>query len=37
MVRYHHQFNEHESEQTPGDSVGQRSLDPWDCKELDIT
>ena len=32
MVRYHHQFNEHEFEQTPGDSEGQGSLaccSPW--------
>ena len=26
IVRYHHQLNEHEFEQTPGDSGGQRSL-----------
>ena len=26
MVRYHHQLNEHESEQTLEDSGGQRSL-----------
>ena len=26
MVRYHHQLNGHESEQTPGDSGGQESL-----------
>ena len=26
MVRQHHQLNEHESEQTPGDSEGQGSL-----------
>ena len=26
MVRYHHQLNGHESEQTPGDSEGQGSL-----------
>ena len=32
MVRYHHGLNGHESEQTPGDSGGQRSLvccSPW--------
>ena len=26
MVREHHQLNEHELEQTPGDSGGQRRL-----------
>ena len=26
MVRQHHQLNEHEFEQTPGDSGGQGSL-----------
>ena len=26
MVRWHHQLNEHEFEQTPGDSEGQGSL-----------
>ena len=26
MVRWHHQLNGHEFEQTPGDSGGQRSL-----------
>ena len=26
MVRWHHQFNGHESEQIPGDSGGERSL-----------
>ena len=26
MVRWHHQFNGHELETTPGDSGGQRSL-----------
>ena len=39
MVRWHHQFNGHESEQTLGDSEGQVSLEccsPWGCKELDI-
>ena len=38
MVRYHHQFNRHEFEQTPGDSKGQGSLvccSPWDCNESD--
>ena len=38
MVRYHHGLNGHESEQTPGDSGGQRSLvccSPWVCKGSD--
>ena len=26
MVRQHHQLNEHEFEQTPGDSEGQKNL-----------
>ena len=33
MIRWHHQLNRHESEQTLGDSEGQRSLascSPWD-------
>lgn len=37
MVRYHHQLSEYESEQTLGDSGGQRNLaccSPQDCKEL---
>ena len=29
MVGWHHQLNGHESEQTPGDSEGQRSLAHW--------
>ena len=36
MVRYHHQLNGHEFEQTLGHSGGQRSLaccSPWDHKE----
>ena len=36
----HHQFNEHEFEQTLGDIGGQRSLAcciPWGCKELHTT
>ena len=36
----HHWLNEHESEQTLGDSGGQRSLaccSPLGCKELDTT
>ena len=40
MVRWHHQLNGHESEQTLGDNEGQGSLEccsPWGCKELDIT
>ena len=40
MVRYHHQLNEHEFEQTPGDSEGQGSLvccNPWGHKEADVT
>ena len=40
MVRWHHRFNGHEFEQTPGDSERQRSLvcySPWDCKESDMT
>ena len=40
MVRWHHQLNEHEFEQTPGDSEGQGSLpcySPWGLKELDMT
>ena len=39
MVRYHHQSNEHKSEQTPGDSEGQGSLaccSPW-VAESDTT
>ena len=40
MVGWHHQLGEHEFEQTPGDSRGQRSLaccSPWGYKELDMT
>ena len=40
MVRWHHQLNEHESEQTPGDSERQGSMvchSPWGCKELETT
>ena len=36
----HHQLNEHESEQTPEVSGGQRILvcySTWGCKELDVT
>ena len=35
IVGYHHQFNGHEFEQTPGESEGQRSLaccSPWVAK-----
>ena len=40
MVGWHHGFNRHESEQTPGDSEGQGSLaycSSWDHKESDTT
>ena len=40
MVGWHHQFNGHEFEQTPGDSEGQGSLEycsPWGHKESDTT
>ena len=39
IVRWHHQLNGHESEKTPGDGEGQRSLvcSPWGLKELDTT
>ena len=40
MAGWHHQFNGHELEQTPGDGEGQGSLayySPWDHKELDTT
>ena len=40
MVKYHHQLNEDEFEQTPGDSEGQGSLvchSPWGRKESDMT
>ena len=30
MTGWHHQFNAHEFEQTPGDSEGQRSLQAAD-------
>ena len=39
-VGWHHRFNGHEFEQTPGDSEGQGSLaccSPWDDKESDMT
>ena len=40
MVGWHHRFNGHEFEQTPGNSEGQESLaccSPWDCKGSDPT
>ena len=40
IVGWHHQLNEHEFEQTLGDSEGQGSLvccSPWGHKELDMT
>ena len=40
MVGWHHQFNGHKFEQTPGDSKGQESLaccSPWGCNESDTT
>ena len=40
MVRWHHQLNGHEFEQTPRDDEEQRSVlccSPWGCKELDMT
>ena len=40
MVGWHHWLNGHESEQTSGDSGGERSLEccsPWGYKELDMT
>ena len=40
ILRLHHRLNGQESEQTPGDSGGQRSLvccSPWVRKELDTT
>ena len=40
MVGWHHWFNGHEFEQTPGDSEGQGSLvcfSPWGHKESDTT
>ena len=40
MVRWHHQLNGHEFEQTQGDSEGQGNLEcysPWGHKELDMT
>ena len=40
MVGWHHQLNEHEFEQAPGDDEGQGRLaccSPWGHKELDMT
>ena len=40
MVGWHHRFNEHECEQTPGDGEGQGSLaccSPWGHEGLDTT
>ena len=40
MVGWHHQLNEHEFEQTPGDGEGQGSLacySPWGHKKSDAT
>ena len=40
MAGWHHQLNGRDSEQTPGDSEGQRSLAccrPWGCKESNTT
>ena len=40
MVRWHHQLNGHESEQTPENRKGQGSLaccSPWGRKELDAS
>ena len=40
MVGWHYRLNRPESDQTPGDSEGQGSLDccnAWNCKELDTT
>ena len=40
MVRWCHQLNGHEFEQTQGDSEGQGSLacySQWGCKDLDVT
>ena len=40
MVGWHHRLNEHEFEQTLGDSEEQGTLEcysPWGHKELDMT
>ena len=38
-VGWHHQLNEHEFEQAPGDGEEQGGLvcSPWGCKESDTT
>ena len=39
MVRWHHQINGHEFEQTPGESGGQRSVvwySPWDQSQTQL-
>ena len=39
-VGWHHQLNDHEFEQAPGDGEGQGNLaccSPWSCKELGMT
>ena len=40
MVGWYHRLKGHEFEQTPGDGLGQGSLEccsPWGCKESDTT
>ena len=40
MIRWHHRFNGHEFEYTPGVGEGQRSLvccSPWGHEESDTT
>ena len=40
MIGGHHQFNEHEFEEAPGDGEDQRSLvccSPWGHKDSDMT
>ena len=40
MVGWHHGFNGHDVEQTPGNGEGQGSLacfSPWGCKKSDTT
>ena len=40
VVGWHHQLDEHESEQALGVGVGQGSLvccSPWRCKQSDMT
>ena len=40
MVKWYHQLNGHEFEQTPGNTEGQGNLaccSPWGCKEMDMT